>query len=115
MAESADRTLRSINIKLLEGHDEDAIGFPVEAPITMAKIVVANLKSKSKPANGAKSSVVEKRVRGADGQIKILRTLDIRSATFGDDLRYVFGRNVEKARRDNKRIIGTTDVVVRKG
>jgi hypothetical protein len=46
--------------------------------------------------------------------MKTVRTLDARSATFGDDLLYVFGKNVAKARRDNKRVTGATDSVVRK-
>jgi hypothetical protein len=73
----------------------------------MVEIVVASLKAKN-PA------VVERRVRDADGQIKTVRTLDVRSATFGNDLLYVFGKNVAKARRDNKRITGATDGAVRK-
>jgi hypothetical protein len=78
----------------------------------MAKIVVASLKPK---AGQGKSSVVEKRVRDADGQMKTLRTVDAGSATFGNDLLYVFGKNVAKARRDNKRATGAMDRVVRKG
>ena len=77
----------------------------------MAKIVVAalNPKKPSKP-----SSVTEKRIRDGDGQLKTLRTIDVGSRSFGEDLKYVFGRNVAKARRDNKRITGKTDVAVAK-
>lgn len=77
----------------------------------MAKIVIAKLnpKKRSKPA-----SVSEKRIRDGDGQVKTLRTIDIGSSSFGEDLKYVFGRNVAKARRDNKRITGRTDVAVTK-
>ncbi len=78
----------------------------------MAKIVVANLGRKAGSKTSSKTSAVsEKRVRGSTGQLKTLRTLDAGSQTFGDDLRYVFGKNVEKARRDNKRAIGSTDLV----
>ena len=52
----------------------------------------------------------EKRVRDTASQVKTLRVLDIGSRTFGEDLQYVFGKNVAEARRDNKRIIGTPDV-----
>jgi hypothetical protein len=76
----------------------------------MAKIIIADLRTKP----GASASVTEKRVRDTEGQVKTLRTLDAGSRTFGEDLRYVFGRNVAKARRDNKRIIGSTDVAVAK-
>jgi len=81
----------------------------------MAKIVVASLKSNPKSSAEVKSSVVERRVRDAEGQVKTLRTLDAGSSTFGNDLLYVFGKNVAKARRDNKRVTGSTDSVVRKG
>ncbi len=80
----------------------------------LAKIVRASLKSKSKSGSGH-TSVTEKRVRATDGQIKTVRTVDSNSATFGSDLLYVFGKNVAKARRDNKRLTGAADGVVRKG
>jgi len=75
----------------------------------MTKHLAASPQSK---ANGARASrpVAEKRVRDTAGQVKRLRVLDIGSETFGDDLQYVFGKNVAKARRDNKRITGTSDV-----
>jgi glutamate mutase epsilon subunit len=76
----------------------------------MAKVVVASLKSKP---NGRRDtiSVTEKRVRDTEGQVRMLRILDAGSLTFGKDLQYVFGKNVAKARRDNKRAIGAADVV----
>jgi hypothetical protein len=76
----------------------------------MAKVVVASLKSKP---NGRRDtiSVTEKRVRDTEGQVRMLRILDAGSLTFGKDLQYVFGKNVAKARRDNKRAIGASDVV----
>jgi hypothetical protein len=37
-------------------------------------------------------------------------TLDANSPSFEDGLQYVFARNVAKARRDNKRIVGVADV-----
>lgn len=80
----------------------------------MAKLVVTRIRSKPTRAGPGKTSVTEKRVRDTDGQVKTLRTLDAGSRTFGTDLQYVFGKNVAKARRDNKRAIGTTDVVIAK-
>jgi hypothetical protein len=79
----------------------------------MAKVVVAELNRRigAKQKNG---SVTEKRIRDQAGQAKTLRTLDAGSATFGEDLRYVFAKNVEKARRDNKRVTGATDIAPRK-
>ena len=79
----------------------------------MAKIVVRGLKPRG-TALPSKGRVVEMRVPGSGGQTKILRKLDVGSSTFGIDLQYVFGRNVAKARRDNKRITGSTDAVVAK-
>ena len=76
----------------------------------MVKVVVKSLKS----SNRGKTSVGKKRVRDTAGQSKVLRTLDVGSTTFGSDLRYVFDRNVAKARRDNKRLTGIADVVVAK-
>ena len=79
----------------------------------MTEVVVTRLKSKPN-GRGSAASVTEKRVRDTDGHVKTLRTLDAESPTFGEDLQYVFSRNVAKARRDNKRVTGTTDVVVPK-
>jgi hypothetical protein len=79
----------------------------------MAKVVVAKLNGKPKGHRDT-GSVAEKRVRDAEGQVKTLRTVDLGSPTFGADLQYVFGRNVAKARRDNKRLIGTADAAVDK-
>ena len=81
----------------------------------MAKVVITRFKSVPKKSGREKVAVTEKRVRGADGKVKTLRTLDAGSRTFGADLEYVFGRNVAKARRDNKRVIGANDVAVGKG
>lgn len=74
----------------------------------MTKVVVSDLNAK-KPR--AAKTVSTKRVRGKDGTLKTVRTVDGGSVTFTEDLRYVFGRNVAKARADNKKIIGVTDVV----
>ena len=79
----------------------------------MTEVVVTRLKPKAN-GRGATASVTEKRVRDTDGHMKTLRTIDADSPTFGEDLQYVFSRNVAKARRDNKRVTGTTDVVVPK-
>jgi hypothetical protein len=77
----------------------------------MAKVVFGNLKSGRKPRRAA---VSEKRVRNGDGQFKTLRTVDAGSKTFGKDLQYVFGKNVAKARRENRLTIGSNDVAVPK-
>jgi hypothetical protein len=79
----------------------------------MAKVVVAKLNPVSR-VDREKTSVTEKRVRDKDGRVKTLHVIDAGSRTFGTDLQYVFAKNVAKARRDNKRLIGSSDVVVDK-
>jgi len=79
----------------------------------MAKVIVASLKAGSRSGRSV-SAVTEKRVRDTVGQIKTLRTLDAGSHTFGDDLQYVFGKNVAKARRENKRTAGVNDAAIAK-
>src|SRR5262245_58688416 len=83
-----------------------------ELPHRMAKLVIASLKSK--PGGRGRPPVAKKRIRDTDGRVKTLWTLDLGSATFGQDLQYVFGRNVAKARQDNKRAIGAPDVAIKR-
>ena len=75
----------------------------------MAKLVVSSLKTR-KTQKRAAGSVDKKHMVGADGRVTTLLTLDARSTSFGDDLQYVFERNVSKARRDNKRVLGAADI-----
>ena len=77
----------------------------------MAKVVTGSLGSKFK-SKAASRTVTEQRVRDNDGKSKTLRKLDIGSKTFGEDLLYVFGKNVAAARRDNEKIIGAADLPV---
>jgi hypothetical protein len=79
----------------------------------MTKVVVADLSGKPRGRRAA-GAVARTRVRDAEGHVKTLYTLDLGSPTFGDDLQYVFSRNVARARRDNKRVIGLADVTVGK-
>lgn len=79
----------------------------------MAKIVVSNLQTK--PTRKRKSaSITEKRVRDEHGELHTIRMLDPNSPSFSDDLRYVFAKNVAKARKRNKSLIGSPDVVITK-
>ena len=85
----------------------------------MVKVVVASLRptrpTKSKRTKrSAAAPVTLKRVLGPDGRLRKLWALDAESLSFGDDLQYVFSRNVSKARRANKRIVGSSDVVAHK-
>jgi len=80
----------------------------------MSKVVVA--KGKISKAEPKSASVSEKRVRDAvTGEVIVLRTLEGRSKTFGRDLSYVFGKNIAKARRENKQVTGVADRVPAKG
>lgn len=80
----------------------------------MAKVVVKSLKSGPR-GKGAARSVHQKRIAKIGGGWKTVRTLDANSATLDSDLHYVFGKNVAKARRENKRVLGLTGRVPPKG
>jgi hypothetical protein len=74
----------------------------------MLKVILADLtKAKSRKKN--KTSVREKRVHRADGSVARVLSVDANSPTFGDDLTYVFEKNVARARRENKRLFGSAD------
>ncbi len=75
----------------------------------MSKVIIGKL-NVPKRRRAAARSVTIKRVRDTEGQVKKLRTLDVGSQTFGDDLQYVFRKNVAKARRDNRQAVGAPDV-----
>jgi hypothetical protein len=77
----------------------------------VAKVVVRKLQRRGAKREAEPASVGQKRVRGADGELHTLRTLNAGSKTFSNDLTYVFGKNVAKARRENKRVTGQTDCV----
>ncbi len=75
----------------------------------MAKVVWKSLKTSKSAQAAARSEVGKKVVSGAGGR-KTVRTLDANTANFDLALEYVFGRNVAKARRENKRILGRADI-----
>jgi hypothetical protein len=74
----------------------------------MSKVVVADLGNTKIPHKMA-TSVRKKRVHDSDGRAREVMLLDLNSATFDDDLTYVFERNVAKARRENKKLLGSAD------
>lgn len=74
---------------------------------SMVKVVVCDLKKGGQPS----LNVSETQVRDADGRRRTVRRIDVASPSFGADLTYVFRKNVAKARRDNKRIVGVSDIV----
>jgi hypothetical protein len=75
----------------------------------MAKVVIADL-GNTTSARG-KTSVRRRRMRGSDGTFKQVMILDLTSATFDDDLTYIFERNVARARRENRILLGSADGV----
>lgn len=81
----------------------------------MARVIIKKLNGARKKAAPRPESVGQKRVRTDNGELRTLRTLNAGSKTFGSDFTYVFGKNVAKARRENKRVTGNTDVVPHKG
>jgi hypothetical protein len=74
----------------------------------VAKVVFKSLKADR--SSGPATRVGKKRVSRTEGGWKTVRTLDANTATFEEGFRYVFAKNVAKARRDNKRVVGTTDI-----
>lgn len=82
----------------------------------MAKVVITKVGPKGRKPVPKPASVGEKRVRDAkSGKFLTMRTLEGQSKTFGNDLTYVFTKNVAKARRENKQVTGTLDRVPAKG
>jgi chemotaxis methyl-accepting protein methylase len=77
----------------------------------MLNIVVKKLKQDAKTKGASKSRVQVKRVRDSAGKLVNFRTMDAASETLSGDLTLVFGRNVDRAGRENKKILGVRDVV----
>lgn len=72
----------------------------------MTKVVI----KESRRGRVSKGSVVECRLRDKAGRLTTLRIVNAESPTLSADLHYVFCKNVAKARRENRRIIGRSDV-----
>ncbi len=77
----------------------------------MLNIVVKKLEQDTKAKGVSKASVRVKRLRDSAGKLVSFRTVDASSETLSGDLTLVFGRNVDRARRENKKILGVRDVV----
>lgn len=78
----------------------------------MAKVVITKLENSTARQIGAKAAGTrEKNIAAGRGKAETLTTLNANSGTFGDDLTYAFGKNVAKARRENKRLTGSSDFV----
>lgn len=78
----------------------------------MSKVVIVPFEKVKSTRTSKSVGVGVKRIRdGASGKLRTVRTLEGQSASFGDDLAYVFAKNVAKARRENKRVTGAADRV----
>lgn len=67
--------------------------------------------AKGKRAGKKPKGVTLRRVTTSEGDKVTIRAIDAHSPTFGEDFLYVFSKNVEAARRENKRVIGSADGV----
>lgn len=77
------------------------------------KVVIAPLDNKTAREIGAKGSNAKKRrFRNRDGKVEEQWVIDFASDTIMRDMTYVFGQNVAHARRENKRLLGSSDGVV---
>jgi hypothetical protein len=57
-------------------------------------------------------TVIEKRVYGPDKRLQTVLTIDAGSTTFESDLAYAFTKNVERARRENKKKTGRSEALL---
>lgn len=75
----------------------------------MLKVVYADPSPKKSVKRLRTGSVVVKRMRDGNGDLVQLRTVDAASATLSEDITEVFAKNVAKARRENRKLLGTSD------
>lgn len=68
----------------------------------MTEVVYKSLKQK-------KSVARSRKVKAASGQAIVVHTINTKSKKFGEQLSYVFGKNVMTARRLNKKLTGKVD------
>lgn len=66
---------------------------------------------KARRAGKKPAGVTSRRVTTAAGEKVMIRAIDANSPNFGEDFLYVFTKNVEAARRENKRLFGSADGV----
>lgn len=72
----------------------------------MVDLIDERARGSKRPGRRPKG-VTTKRVTTATGDKVTVRSIDANSPTFGEDLLYVFARNVEAARKENKTLLGT--------
>jgi glutamate mutase epsilon subunit len=75
----------------------------------MVKVVYADPKPKPPSRGQRQGGVGLKRLRDENGAVIVLRTVDAGSATLSEDITEVFAKNVAKARRENRKLLGTSE------
>lgn len=70
---------------------------------------------KGKRAGKKPKGVTIRRITAANGEKVTIRAIDAHSPTFGEDLLYVFSKNVEAARRENKALLGSPSGAKKRG
>jgi hypothetical protein len=80
----------------------------------VSELVVTNLDADQKRSAG-KRKLPYKRVRTADGKIEALSRVDFAGPDVASQFSKAFQRAVNKARRENKKLIGTADVEPKRG
>lgn len=66
---------------------------------------------KGRRAGKQPKGVTIRRVTDSNGEKVTIRAVDAHSPTFGAEFLYVFTKNVEAARKENKRLFGSADGV----
>lgn len=80
----------------------------------MAEIIVKALDAETKRSSKRRKLRYE-RVRAADGTIETRYRVDFGDADFGTTFAMVFQSAVNKARRENRKLIGAADVEPKRG
>ena len=80
----------------------------------MAEIIVKALDAETK-RSAKRRKLRYERVRAADGTIETRYRVNYGDADFGTTFAMVFQSAVNKARRENKKLIGTADVEPNRG
>lgn len=77
--------------------------------IKMVKVVVGELGSKKSAKNRPPAHVKKQQLRASSGRTVRVFTIDANSPTFDEDLTYVYSANVAHARRENRKMFGSSD------
>jgi hypothetical protein len=80
----------------------------------VAKVVISPLNPRTKKARQAagRKGVKIKQIRDENGKLIRVFSLDANDESFGAKLRYIFGKSVARARRENKKRFGAPDRVL---